>query len=540
MIGVARLFFLYFIVNSIRIVLLVSIRELSTNDIIIDVNKGYTLRRLGAYSPNVVEQIVHTFIPLDDFCVASPKTDVCLYASLSKKINVVELATMMTSRQTVHTLSSYDSDSVSRLTGKDIIRVLMQHNPNEIIKNTKSIVHFVNNQFHYQKSDEKGLKAASPTNAIDNYFDIPRLRPTSAEMIIKQISRNKISFEYLSQTDLELFLAAIFSTIDTSYTISNLQESLDTFVQFVVGQSVFALRYCSLDRQNSLSTQPCLAISTLLLQIPADGTSKYSIYRLIPLPIICNGHKYVYSNLPKVIGINYIDQTVIMWNDESDINECAFSPVVQCQKIPVSMSLSKSSCLSQLFDDNQLATSMCQVSRSQNIDQDVIYIDNGIWLFHNIHNTHYCQVYSTSNGLSETISITEAALIRIPCNRTITCMNVQLPASSCTQRRVIITPSFASYIRNLPSFILPINNMTQTIVSSYQLQLEHSMKEMITAFTSKQSRFERIMHDFATYILSVVCFIFFIIFIYIIKFIKYKVQREINNLESLVRDIISV
>jgi hypothetical protein len=517
----------------------VSIQELPKNDIIIDITKGYALRRIGVYSPTIVEQIVHTFIPLNQFCVASPTTDICLYASLSEKSNVVQLAILMASNQSIHTSPSHDSDSVSELIGNDIIRVRAQHR--EIIRNNKSIVHFIDNQFHYQKTDEKALTTASLTNVIDNYSSIVNLRrSTSVEIILKQINNNKIGFEYLSSTDLKLFLTAIFSTIDTSYTVSNIQESLNIFVPLIVGQSVFVLRYCSFNQHNSLPSQPCLAISTLFFRTPINSASIFSIYYLIPLPTIFNNDRYVYSNLPKIIGINSMDQRLIMWNDESDINQCTFLPVVQCQRTPISMPISKSSCLSQLLNDNQSLTTMCQVSRSQNIDQDVIYIDNGIWLFHNIHNTHYCQVYSTSNGLSETISITEAALIRIPCNRTITCMNVQLPASSCTQRRVIITPSFASYIRNLPSFILPINNMTQTIVSSYQLQLEHSMKEMITAFTSKQSRFERIMHDFATYILSVVCFIFFIIFIYIIKFIKYKVQREINNLESLVRDIISV
>jgi hypothetical protein len=62
---------------------------------------------------------------------------------------------------------------------------------------------------------------------------------------------------------------------------------------------------------------------------------------------------------------------------------------------------------------------------------------------------------------------------------------------------------------NLPRFIIPTKNMAQTIVSSYQVQLKHSMKGMITAITSKQSKFERIMHNFATYIISDVCFIVF-------------------------------
>ena len=51
MIYVPRLFTLYFTIFSIRAVLLVSIEELSKNDIIIDINKGYALRHRGTYSP---------------------------------------------------------------------------------------------------------------------------------------------------------------------------------------------------------------------------------------------------------------------------------------------------------------------------------------------------------------------------------------------------------------------------------------------------------------------------------------------------------
>jgi len=112
---------------------------------------------------------------------------------------------------------------------------------------TKSIIHFVNNQFYYQKTDDKALTSASSINSVNNYNDMTHLWPTSAEIILKQINNNKISFKYLSHyTDLKLFLTSRFSNIDTSYTISNVQESLSTFTQFIVGQSIFTLRYCAL------------------------------------------------------------------------------------------------------------------------------------------------------------------------------------------------------------------------------------------------------------------------------------------------------
>lgn len=539
MVEIGKLFFLYLTINSIRTVLLVSIRELPKNDIIIDITKGYALRRIGIYLPKVFEQIAHTFIPLNQFCLASPTTDVCLYTSLSKKSNVVELATLMVSNQSIHTSSSHDSDNVSKLTDSDIIRVLAQHH--EIVRNNKSIVHFIDNQVYYQKIDQKALTTASLTHTINNYPSIVHLRrPTSVEIILKQINNNKVGFEYLSSTDLKLFLTAIFSTIGTSYTISNIQESLNILVSLIVGQSVFVLPDCSFNQHNSLPSQPCLAISTLFLRTPIHSASIFSIYYLIPLPTIFNGDRYVYSNLPKIVGINSMNQRLIMWNDESDINQCTFSHIVQCQRTPISMPISKLSCLSQLFDDNQTLTTMCQVSRSQNIDQDIVYIDNNIWLFNNIHQVQYCHIYSTENELTNTITINEPVIVSIPCNKKITCMDSQISTSSCSQRRTAIISNFASNIRNLSNFILPIQNITRTLLSSYESQLEKSMNELFTTFRSKQSTFKQIVHDFASYILSIVFFILLIMVLYIFKLIRYKVQSELDSLESLVIEMIRV
>ena len=535
MVSVGRLFFLYLVLTSIKIVSLALMRELPTSDIIIDITKGYALQRIGTYSPNVVPQIVHTFVPLKDFCIGSPNTQVCLYISRAKKAKVLELATIMKSHHTVHTSPSFNNNNMSKLIIKDISRVAMQHYPNGIVTDNKTIVHFLDDQFHCQKNDnKKALIATSPTATIDNYFDFTLMHPTSAEIIIEQIKSNKIGFEFLSDTDLKFFLSIIFPSIDTSYINSNVQEILDTFTQLIVGQSMFASRYCSLSQENSTSFQPCLIVSTLFLRAQADGIS---IYRLTPLPTIFNGDKYVYSNLPKIVGINFIDQTLIMWNDESEIDQCIFSPVVQCQKMPVSISLSKAPCLSQLFDDSQLVTSMCQVSRSQNIDQDVIDISTGIWLFANIHHTQQCQLYSASNELTETITIHEPSIVRIPCDKTITCMDYQLSASSCTQHRVVVIPSFTLNNRNQPHFILSIQNMTNTLVSSYRLQLEKTIKDVMSVLKPTQSKFKQLMHDIAAYILSLIFCIIVIIIFCVIKFIRHKLQRKIDNLEYFVHDM---
>ena len=456
MFRVSKSIFACSIINCITILAAATIREVPINDVIVNVNKGYALRRIGTYSPDMIEQVVHTFVSLDNFCAVQTTEAVCIYTSSSTTKNIMELITKIRSHHMRDIPSTYDRENVSKLIATDLSHILAQHNPAEFLRDNKSSVHFINDQFHYQDVDEKALPTTSSINTVDSHDNILRFPPTSAEIIIRQINSNKISFEHLSHTDLKLFLTSIFSTIDSSYKINNVEESLNDFNKLILGQSIYALRHCALSRQHSLSSKPCLAISTIFLRIPTNSPSIYSIYRFIPLPIVVEEEKYIYSNLPKVIGINFIDQTLIKWSNEFESNECTFSPIVLCHNKPISLALSTSSCLSQLFDDFQSITSMCQVTRSPNDEQGILYIDDGLWLFYNIYFTHYCQIHSTLNGLIETISINQAAIVRIPCDKTLICPNFQLPVAACKANRVIITPSFTFNIQNQPYFIVPI------------------------------------------------------------------------------------
>ena len=535
---VEKFLLLYFIINSLKIISSWSIEKLATNDILINTQKSYFLKRIGTYSPKIEEKIVHTFIPIVNPCLQLPETSVCYYISRSKSINIIELVTIMISGQPVQITSYFDRDSISRLIRNDISQVLAQHNPARIINNTNSIIHFINDKTYYQTNNEKELIPAHRNNAISVDPGIPYLDPTPAEKIMKQMNNNKINYDFLSDIDLKLFLNAVFSYIDRSYIISDIQETLNAFNKLIIGQSVFALRSCSLSSIKSMHSQPCLAISTLFAGTPADSITTFTIFRLNSLPIVFDGDLYVYSNLPKIIGINLLDQTFIIFDDGLDTSECIFSSIVLCRFKYISVASSRSSCLSQLFDENQQVANLCSVSRSRNIQNEMINVNDEIYLFYNIHQPYHCQIYSTSNKLIGTISVNEAVLFRIPCNNTIICAHIQLSASSCKDIRVIVTPISTLSGLNLPHFIIPLNNSERTLVSLYQSQTGKFMNDLTEAFISKQPRFKETVRDAATYILSIICFIFTILFIYIFKIIKYKLQREMRNLEEIVEDAI--
>ncbi|CAF1075745.1 unnamed protein product [Rotaria magnacalcarata] len=115
--------------------------------------------------------------------------------------------------------------------------------------------------------------------------------------------------------------------MDTSYTISNAKEALDDFIQLIVRQSIFALRYCSMDKRTTVDIQPYMLMSTVFSHIRNDAAQIYFIYQLIPLSVMNNNTIYSYSNLPKLVGINVIDGELIVWNKDSDLNNCTFTPI---------------------------------------------------------------------------------------------------------------------------------------------------------------------------------------------------------------------
>lgn len=530
---------LHFVINSITTVSSVSVASWSNENVIININKGYALRRVGIYSPDLTEEIVHTFIPLNHFCTASPETSVCLYASLRTKTSIISLATMIASHRAAQTLPFYNAERVSRLINQDIRRVLMQHNPEHILKSSKSMIHFVNNQFHYQNAQDNAITTKAMQNEIENYSDVDRLPQLPAEIIRKQISSNKIGLQYLSKIDLRLFLAAVFSTIDNSYSVSDIEKSLDTFSKLIIGQCMFALRYCSFNHQNVSSSEPCLAISTLFLRSPTDTRAKFSIYSLIPLPVVHRDEVYIYSKLPHIIGINSVEQTIILWKEQRETEECLFSEVVQCRSVPVSFPLSKASCLTQLLDENQPDTKMCQVTKSTNIQEDVMRIDDGIWLFYNTPHAQQCQVYASSTDLTESISIIEPTIVTLSCNKTITCSDYQLPASPCLPHQSISIPRPTPYIRSRGRFLIPLRNMTRTIVAAYNSQSETTIENLMQTLNSKKSIFKKLFEDFLGYVVTFFSLILFLLFIYIFKFIKCKIERQIHSIESIIEDLLT-
>ncbi|CAF1037499.1 unnamed protein product [Didymodactylos carnosus] len=512
--------------------------NIPASDVILDIDKAFVLQRIGTYSSKLKEEIVHTFVPRDDFCVASPKTDICLFTSQTTRTNVLELATILASREMVTALPRYDSDQISSFIGKDLHRIFRIHRPDEFIIKTNSVVHLVNDRFHLTNDIKNSLLDSTKFLVDTNQSDIPRISQRPSSIILRQINNNKIGFDFLTNTELRSFLAAIVSIIDKSYKITDLSESLDLFSQLIVAQSIYVFRSCSINQEHISTSQPCLVVSTLFLRPSIESDNAFSIYRLISLPAIVNGEKFMYSNMPEIIGVNTDVQTVILWNSAPKKNECLFSIFVYCQKEPPLIQLSNSPCLSELLSYDTHVTSSCHVTRSRNIQTGIMNIDNDVWLFSHNEWPLQCHVHSNTGEFGGIISINEPSIVRVPCGNAIKCTNAELPSSACINRSVLIKSSVTGKHEQLSTIPWPIKTMTKQLISTYKFTISNSLKDILDDLKDNRLTVTSVIKEFSALVLSIIFLLLLSFILFFVRWIKRVVQQRIETLEKDVDDVV--
>jgi hypothetical protein len=368
-------------INLLGTVNSLSMPYIPVSDVIIDIDKAFVLQRMGTYSSKLKEEIVHTFVPLDNLCATAPGINICLFVNHTTHTNELELATILSPREILTVLPRYDDDQISNFIGNDISRIHRAHPRNEFIMKKNSVVHLINGQFHSTNGIKNSLHDSTKSLVDSNESNIPRLSPPAPTIILRQINNNKIGFDFLTDAELISFLTATIATIDTSYQITDLSESLNLFSQLIVAQSIYILRSCSIQQEQISTSQSCLIVSTLFLRPSIESNTVFSVYRLIPLPAVVNGEQFMYANMPEVIGVNTDDQTVILWDSAPKKKECLFSIFVYCKEKPPLVQLSDSPCLSELFNYDTHIVSSCQITRSRGMQTNIINIDSNIWLF---------------------------------------------------------------------------------------------------------------------------------------------------------------
>ena len=237
--------------------------NIPTADVFVNADKAFMLERVGAYSSKLKTEIVHSIVPLYNLCDASSSTEICLLISQPTPVNILELSTILPSRDTITALPRYDNDQISNIIRSDIIRLIQIHSGDIFIKKTNSIVSYFDNQFHLPKYITKPVLNSTQSLLSINQSDVPRVSIGPNRILLRQISNNKIGFDFLTNAELTSLLIATMSTIDKSHQVNDLYESLGIFSQLIVGQSTYVLKSCIVRQDYISSSQPCLIVSTV-------------------------------------------------------------------------------------------------------------------------------------------------------------------------------------------------------------------------------------------------------------------------------------
>lgn len=503
--------------------------------IIINVDKGIALQQIGVYSDKLEESIFHIFVPYNNLCIDSPNTDVCEYVK-STDPDIVEIGTLIPHSNRMSTINN--RENISYTIQKDIRRIFSFHKIDKFISKSKSIVYFIDNEFYVTRNAAESTKMISPFSANINQTTLIRHATNPATLVLEQVFNNKVGYDFLSDEHIKEILPLTMSTTFGTIDHKNIKENLNMFTDMIVGQTVYALKSCSMrSNEDSRYGPACLVVSTIFRRLPVGSSSFYNVYRLTPLPVFFQGETYVYSDLPKIFGFNAIDKKVILWNDDNLLAACTFSRLVHCRGYPLNIPLSTLPCLDELFSVESVSMSKCQVIKSKSILPKILNIYHNIWYVYGSEESFECELQSVASSISDVILINQPMIVTLPCGRSVRCSNVQLPPTQCVNTTIILTGKVNNTRSKRSVSTIVFNNITNRLVSFYKSAAKHALMELQTDTDIDQGGPRKIFQQFGNILLSSLCFILISIVLLVFKVIKIKITKQVDKIQTEVNRI---
>ena len=401
---------------------------------------------------------------------------------------------------------------------------------------SSSFTHFVKDQF-YLTYDVKYSTSYSSRLVKSRSQSTPVIPTATYTALQKQIINRQVGFDFLTDIELTSLLTSVLSRIEKSYQITDITESLNLFSQFIVAQSVYVLRSCATNQRSSSNSHSCLIVSTMYLRPLIEINKSPIVYKLIPIPAIVNDEQYIYTNMPEMIAININDQSAMLWSSASTATQCIFSIFVYCQKKQPMIKLPISPCLSELFNNSTHSVNSCQISRSREIQNSIINVDNDIWIFSFNQRPLQCHVEPSVDKFNSIISINDPSIIRVPCNHTITCTNVIIPPATCKNRKILVKSTTTDTYEETTTFSRPLNTMTNHLLSAYKTAQKNLMKD-ISSWDSNQYIITKYVKELVAIVPAIFFLLLLSITLFFIRWIKRMVQKRIDKLEKDVDDLV--
>lgn len=523
--------------RPILLIVLISLRLIlsaspSSSNVIIDVNedKGIALQHIGIYSDKLDESIFHVFIPYHNLCVDSPNAEVCTYAP-STHTDVINVGTIVSLSESMPTI--HRRENLSSVTLKDLRRIHSQHPVDRFMDRTKSIIYFIDEQFYIPGGTFRpAIVDSSSSTSMNRGSRIPRPND-QAKLALEQVVTNKVGYDFLTEEQLAEIMPLVLRTDNEILDATNTKENRELFNSMIIGQTVHALKSCTLGQHEfQASTPSCLVVSTVLRRLPTESPSLFHVYHLIPLPIFFKGEKYIYSNLPRVFGFNRIDKKFILWPEDNFSAVCIVIKMIQCRSYPISIPTTEAPCLAELLSGENPSISNCQVSKVRHSVPSILNIKDNVWYFYPHVETFQCEVESAADASEDLVSINQPMMVTLPCGRPVRCSGIQLPTTNCGNTSIRRHSNHNSGTDNEIVRSITMNNITHRLVSIYQTTARKMFLELQGDYDMTQPGMRKTYERFGGLLASLASLMLFSIILFIMKIIRSRMARQVDRIQT--------
>ena len=509
-------------------------------DILINVEKGFVVQRIGTYSHKVHHAIIHTFVSLNDLCKSLPGTDVCIRASGLFE-NSIELGSILSTSEKHWSFSNYEKKNISELITQEIYSVLSNNKPEQFLSNIPTNFHFFNGNFYVYTPNHQSTDSTvhfadeRKESLINNQKNTPLI-------VLEQLKNHRIGFNFLKEEEVRVFLSPIMQSIEKSYQTANVQQLVADFTPLIVSQTVNAFRRCSIN-QNDLSSPSCLIVSTLFTMPSSSPVDKYTTYNILPIPIFLHGYQYTYNNLPKMVAYNDDDQSMIVFDNYLQ-SKCIVSKIIQCSIEPMLMSLSQIPCLSHMFLTEPSQPTDCEVTRRAGFQFPVLHIVQNIWIFNNQDTPERCTMQLQETTNKDSSNMRDLVLYHMPCGKSVRCFNHRIWSSKCDNTTIMIMDKDNGLYKPQSNFHINLTPLKQNILAKYKNDMISLLNEIKAYDDDNVTTITRLYRRFFNLIICIVILFLTTIISICAKLIQKKIQqqlhivhRSVNNLTDIFLDI---
>lgn len=511
----------------------ISVPMIPEADIVINVEKGFVLQRIGTYSHKVNEGIFHTFVSLNDLCKSLRGTEACLYGS-DLSDNSIELGTILSVNDKHWSSSHYDKKDISAIVRREINNLLSDHRPGQFLSNISTNFHFFNGEFYIYNQNDQLIDVPLHSTVEKQEITYDNLKNTPL-IVLEQLRNRRIGFNFLNNEEIHVILSPIVQSFEKSYETANVQKLITDFTPLIISQTVSAFRSCSINRKDS-SSPPCLIISTFFTTLSSSGADKYTIYNLLPIPVVIKEHQYTYKNLPKTLAFNDLEQSVIVFDDYL-LSKCTLSFIIRCSIEPILTSLSQISCISQMFSIQSSQTNECEVARTVSSNFAALHMAHDIWIFNNLNGENRCGMQSPQTKRKD-LSIMEGLVLEhVNCGKSITCFGRRHRRSKCISKTIMIMDKETGLYKSQTKFSISLKQLTTTILTAYKKNMLSLLQDIQEYDDETATITTRLYRKFFNVTICVFLLVFSTITSLCAKYVYKKFRQQLGTVERRVNNL---